>query len=161
MEYDNTRERVELTWISVDYHCNLLDVHFCSKVHTSSCVTATQYINFKTTRNAIIWINKYKEHDDFIFTVGLLTLWRCWHHVFLIGETLKYNLILFLFFSELLEASIYLRWRFSWSKLRICRVLRRAFGLEVVWVPATEGPPILLCQIDASLRLINDEEWPE
>jgi len=40
-------------------------------------------------------------------------------------------------------------------------VLRRAFGLEVVWVLATEGPPILLCQIDASLRLIDDEEWPE
>jgi len=62
------------TCISVDYHYNLLDVHFCSKVHTSSCVTATQYINFKTTRNAIISINKYQEHDDFIFTVGLLTL---------------------------------------------------------------------------------------
>ena len=59
------------------------------------------------------------------------------------------------------EAGIYLGRRCSWIKMRIGMQLRRAFRLEVVWVSATEGLPILLCQIDAKLRLIDDEEWPE
>ena len=59
------------------------------------------------------------------------------------------------------EAGIYLGRRCSWIKMGIGMQLRRAFRLEVVSVPATEGLPILLSQIDAKLRLTDNEEWPE
>ena len=55
-------------------------------------------------------------------------------------------------------SAIYLSGR---SNLEKHRLLRRPIWLRVVWATATEGPPVLLREIDAPLRLVDDEEWPK
>jgi len=42
-----------------------------------------------------------------------------------------------------------------------CRLLKRPIWLGAVWVPATEGPSVLLCQIDAQFRRTDNVEQPE
>ena len=59
--------------------------------------------------------------------------------------------------ASMMHICIYLRG----SKLGEHKLLNRPIWLKVKWVPATEGLSVLLCQIDAKLRLIDDEEWPE